>query len=106
MNPLGKADTGASQSDNLGDSQLTGKVGTALYASPEVMNSSFRIVYNQKVDVYSLGIMFFEMCYKPLDTGMERVKILGNLRLPNIIIPEDFAANPLHNNQVSEYNLC
>lgn len=34
--------------------------------------------------------MFFEMCYRPLDTGMERVKILTNLRLPSIEFPVDF----------------
>ena len=36
--------------------------------------------YTEKVDLYSLGIIFFEMCYKPLETTMERVKVLGNLR--------------------------
>jgi hypothetical protein len=30
------------------------------------------------------------MCYKPLQTGMERVKILGELRSPGIIFPDDF----------------
>lgn len=34
----------------------------------------------QKVDLYSLGVIFFEMCYRPLATGMERVKVLVNLR--------------------------
>ncbi|WAR18478.1 E2AK4-like protein [Mya arenaria] len=45
---------------------------------------------DHKVDIYSLGIIFFEMCYKPLQTGMERVKILGHLRTPDITLPEDF----------------
>jgi translation initiation factor 2-alpha kinase 4 len=27
------------------------------------------------VDIYSLGIIFFEMCHKPLNTGMERVHV-------------------------------
>jgi translation initiation factor 2-alpha kinase 4 len=27
------------------------------------------------VDLYSLGIIFFEMCYTPLKTGMERVQV-------------------------------
>lgn len=44
----------------------------------------------KKVDIYSLGIIFFEMCYKPLSTGMERVQILGNLRQKDIKLPEDF----------------
>jgi hypothetical protein len=44
----------------------------------------------QKVDLYSLGIIFFEMCYRPLVTGMERVKVLVNLRNSMIILPPDF----------------
>lgn len=44
-----------------------------------------------------MGIIFFEMCYKPLPTGMERVKILSNLRLPEINFPEDFDQVELEN---------
>lgn len=42
---------------------------------------SFRVSYDQKVDIYSLGIVFFEMCVGGFQTGMERVRVLGNLRL-------------------------
>ena len=59
---------------------MTGRVGTALYVSPELGRSNARTKYSQKVDMYSLGIIFFEMCYPPLKTTMERVNILGNLR--------------------------
>ena len=72
-----------------GEGNLTGKVGTALYVSPEMMTGESKIIYSQKVDIYSLGIIFFEMCYKPLSTGMERVQILGNIRQPEILFPED-----------------
>ena len=51
----------------------------------------------QKVDIYSLGIIFFEMCYKPLPTGMERVQVLGQLRLKEINFPEDFDQIQLQN---------
>lgn len=61
------------------------------------MKSFMRSFVWQKVDLYSLGIIFFEMCYKPLPTGMERVKILGNLRLPEIKFPEDFNQYELQN---------
>lgn len=41
--------------------------------------------------MYSLGVMFFEMCYRPLTTGMERVKVLSALRqAEEIHVPEDF----------------
>ncbi|XP_061166164.1 eIF-2-alpha kinase GCN2-like [Saccostrea echinata] len=90
-------ETMESYSETTGDGSLTGKVGTALYVSPEMMTGASKIVYSQKVDLYSLGIIFFEMCYKPLATGMERVKILGNLRLPEIKFPEDFNQYELQN---------
>ena len=80
----------SSKSDSLDNGNLTGKVGTALYVSPEMMDTSSKNQYNQKVDIYSLGIMFFEMCYRPLTTGMERVKILSNVRKESIELPEDF----------------
>lgn len=36
------------------------------------------------------GIIFFEMCYRPLTTAMEKSKILGNLRTKDIVFPDDF----------------
>lgn len=68
---------------------LTGHVGTALYVAPE-LSSSAKAVYNQKVDIYSLGVILFEMCYRALNTGMERIKILSGLRSKEIIFPSDF----------------
>lgn len=61
-------------------SRMTGKVGTALYVAPEIDELGDRVKITEKVDLYSLGVIFFEMCYKPLPTGMERVKVLGLLR--------------------------
>ncbi|CAB3382831.1 Hypothetical predicted protein [Cloeon dipterum] len=70
---------------------LTGHVGTALYAAPELnVNAGQAASYNQKVDIYSLGIIFFEMCHAPLETTMERVKVLLALRSADIILPSDF----------------
>ncbi|XP_053995290.1 eIF-2-alpha kinase GCN2 isoform X3 [Hylaeus anthracinus] len=68
---------------------LTGQVGTALYVAPELTTKAAKAIYNQKVDIYSLGIILFEMCYKPLTTGMERIKVLLNLRSKEIIIPTE-----------------
>lgn len=34
-------------SENTGDGSLTGKVGTALYVSPEMMTGASKIVYTQ-----------------------------------------------------------
>ncbi|XP_031449564.1 eIF-2-alpha kinase GCN2 isoform X1 [Phasianus colchicus] len=68
---------------------LTGMVGTALYVSPEVQGNT-KSTYNQKVDLFSLGIIFFEMSYHPMSTASERIFVLGQLRLPSILFPQDF----------------
>ncbi|XP_058594211.1 eIF-2-alpha kinase GCN2 isoform X2 [Neofelis nebulosa] len=63
---------------------LTGMVGTALYVSPEVQGST-RPTYNQKVDLFSLGIIFFEMSYHPMVTASERIFVLNQLRDKSVI---------------------
>ena len=74
------------------DDGLTGQIGTALYIAPEISQSSRTSYYTQKVDMYSLGVIFFEMCYNPLQTGMERIKVLTDLRSPSVRFPPDFDA--------------
>ncbi|XP_035887538.1 eIF-2-alpha kinase GCN2 isoform X3 [Phyllostomus discolor] len=69
---------------------LTGMVGTALYVSPEVQGST-KSAYNQKVDLFSLGIIFFEMSYHPMATASERIFVLNQLRdATPPKFPEDF----------------
>ncbi|KAF3844746.1 hypothetical protein F7725_007909 [Dissostichus mawsoni] len=68
---------------------MTGMVGTALYVSPEVQGNT-KATYNQKVDLFSLGIILFEMSYRPMTTGSERVSVLSQLRAELMIFPEDF----------------
>ncbi|XP_073339197.1 eIF-2-alpha kinase GCN2 [Pagrus major] len=70
---------------------MTGMVGTALYVSPEVQGNT-KATYNQKVDLFSLGIILFEMSYKPMTTGAERISVLSQLRVEPISFPEDFVA--------------
>ncbi|XP_045917839.1 eIF-2-alpha kinase GCN2 isoform X2 [Micropterus dolomieu] len=70
---------------------MTGMVGTALYVSPEVQGNT-KATYNQKVDLFSLGIILFEMSYRPMTTGAERITVLDQLRVEPIIFPEDFTA--------------
>lgn len=69
---------------------MTGMVGTALYVSPEVQGNT-KATYNQKVDLFSLGIILFEMSYRPMTTGAERISVLSQLRVEPMIFPEDFA---------------
>ncbi len=63
--------------------------GTTLYMSPEQIN---RQSYNQKVDIYAIGIILFELLY-PFSTQMERIRALTNIRLQTPIFPIDFEYN-------------
>ncbi len=59
-------------------------MGTELYCAPEQFS---RKPYNHKVDVYSLGVILFELLV-PFGTEMERVRTLTDARKLNF--PEHF----------------
>lgn len=73
------------------DGDMTRSIGTTLYVAPELRSGS-RGTYTDKVDMYSLGIMFYEMC-EPFSTGMERIKALQEVREKNHELPAAFQAN-------------
>lgn len=52
-------------------------VGTPFYTSPEQEKVGYH--FDAKVDIYALGIIFFEMCCS-FSTGMERILTLTSLR--------------------------
>jgi serine/threonine protein kinase len=56
------------ENDNI---QYTSNIGTHFYISPEQLHG---LQYDQKVDVFSLGVIFFELNY-PFVTEMERAKV-------------------------------
>jgi len=70
------------------DGDMTRSVGTALYVAPE-LSSTVTGSYNDKVDMYSMGIIFFEMCF-PLQTAMERDQVIRLLRERKHELPPDF----------------
>ncbi|KAI1169252.1 serine/threonine-protein kinase gcn2 [Nemania serpens] len=80
-------------SANAESTDLTRSVGTSYYVAPEVRRQS-NGSYTSKVDMYSLGIIFFEMCYYSI-TGMERADKLGKLGQHGQL-PDDFQpGNPI-----------
>lgn len=84
----------ASQITSMEDGTGTGKVGTTLYVAPELTGNASKSTYSQKVDMYTLGIILFEMCHSPFATGMERAETIIKLRSPNIVIPDYMLTNP------------
>ncbi|KAK9710772.1 eukaryotic translation initiation factor 2-alpha kinase, partial [Basidiobolus ranarum] len=72
------------------EDSMTSGVGTTFYVAPEIADKSrYGSRYTQKVDIYSLGVIFFEMCC-PFATGMERAIALGQIRSPEIVFPSQF----------------
>ncbi|KAH8293934.1 hypothetical protein KR054_006754 [Drosophila jambulina] len=82
------------------DGTGTGKVGTTLYVAPELTGNASKSVYNQKVDMYTLGIILFEMCQPPFDTSMERAQTIMALRSESISIPERMLKDPKYEKTV------
>lgn len=73
---------------------FTRSVGTTFYVAPEVKSSSTaKGNYDAKADMFSLGIVFFEMNFR-LETGMERVYSLQNLCKPESALPATFKRDP------------
>lgn len=76
--------------NSTADGDMTRSIGTALYVAPE-LRTGVGGNYNEKVDMYSLGIILFEMCH-PLGTAMERDQVIRQLREKQHTLPSDFQA--------------
>ncbi|QSZ35434.1 hypothetical protein DSL72_008304 [Monilinia vaccinii-corymbosi] len=77
----------SSAMQNSGD--LTRSIGTFSYIAPEIRSEVSGGPYTGKVDMYSLGVIFFEMCYTPL-VGMERAQVIDGLRKKEPVLPGNF----------------
>lgn len=85
----------SNSSANMGDFDFcsisqkkhTQRVGTSLYMSPE---QSKGLSYNYKVDIFSLGLILFELL-NFFHTETERYKVLENIR--KHIFPSEFVEN-------------
>ena len=71
---------GADRTNNIRQmDDLTGGRGTIWYSAPEMLHAS-NCNYGQEVDLFSLGLIFFEMCYEIMKTSQERAMIFEGLR--------------------------
>ncbi|KAK2787365.1 hypothetical protein FQN52_007269 [Onygenales sp. PD_12] len=77
----------SSHATDLGDN-FTRSIGTTYYVAPEMKSVSVS-QYNEKVDMYSLGVIFLEMCH-PLKTAMERDHTLQKVREKVHTLPATF----------------
>lgn len=78
----------AQQDDLVPEDDMTRNVGTTLYVAPELLTKGGGS-YTDKIDMYSLGIILFEMSY-PLPTAMERIQTLSTLRKKEHSLPDTF----------------
>ncbi|KAF5277327.1 hypothetical protein FQR65_LT16002 [Abscondita terminalis] len=88
-----------SETTTDGGQSYTTRAGTHYYKAPE-LNSSNSVICNNKLDMYSLGIILFEMCYHRFDTDSERARVLSELRTVEIIFPNDFNKSNLFNQNI------
>lgn len=91
--------TPSSDPSNSTSDRHTNQVGTQLYMSPEQLMGK---PYNYKVDIYSLGIILFELLV-PFGTHMERGRTLTNLRQNKF--PTEFQNSYLHEYQLLQLML-
>eukprot|EP00871_Galdieria_phlegrea_P001851 jgi/Galph1/2667/GphlegSOOS_G1354.1 len=78
------------ENDSFGEYDRTGGIGTLYYRAPELEENETP-TYDNKVDIYSLGIIGFELWHGPFDTAMERHEVLMRLRQSSVPDP-DFQA--------------
>ncbi|XP_073116363.1 eIF-2-alpha kinase GCN2 isoform X3 [Elaeis guineensis] len=69
----------------------TSQVGTYFYTAPEIDQRWPQI--NEKVDMYSLGVIFFEL-WHPFATAMERHIVLSELKQKGLLPPSWVAKFP------------
>ena len=73
-------------------SEASGVLGTSFYISPEIANGWPQ--YDNKVDLYSLGVIAFEL-WDPFTTAMERVVVLRELVETGVMPPGWPEAHPV-----------
>ncbi|KAI0051565.1 Serine/threonine-protein kinase [Auriscalpium vulgare] len=81
------------------DADMTLEVGTRLYIAPEVQSPKKGPRNHTKADMYSLGIVFFEMNFA-FSTGAERIAVIEELRKLDVLFPQDWEPHRTRQKQI------
>ena len=83
--------------------ESSGVLGTSFYISPEIANGWPQ--YDNKVDLYSLGVIAFEL-WHPFATGMERAVVLRQLAEKGTMPPGWEETHPMVSSAMLRCYLC
>lgn len=78
-------DFGLAKEVDRSETSLKENVGTYLYQSPEQLENKH---YNEKVDIYALGLIFLEMCF-PFKSNADKVFQIDSIKERGDL-PKDF----------------
>lgn len=73
----------------------TGEIGHPLYIAPELSGEASKSFYSPKSDIYSFGVIFFEMCHPSFSTENEWFKTVKQMRQIPLSFPDHFTSNEL-----------
>lgn len=87
-----------SSSSNGHRSSQTGEVGVSHYIAPELSKAASKSQYSKKSDIFSFGIIFFEMCHPPFHVPFHNFGVIDELREhvithKKVIFPDHFTKN-------------
>ncbi|EAR96377.2 dual-specificity kinase domain protein (macronuclear) [Tetrahymena thermophila SB210] len=90
------SDFGFSRVVEKDDPALLSRLGSPLYMTPQILDG---VPFNFKCDVWSVGVVFFEMLYGTTPwIGDSQVKLLQNIKS----IPLKFPENPIRSKEVKD----
>ncbi|KAI6176879.1 Protein kinase domain-containing protein [Aphelenchoides bicaudatus] len=89
IQPKEVADKDGNKDKSFKTYSMTKDIGTYFYMPPEAKRTNVSKMYGEKFDIYSTGIVLFEMILKPPESRSERVSCLERLR-NEFVMPDNY----------------